>query len=530
MTCELPKPVYVPHSRWGIAGVASQGDGYSIAIEWTQAYPSTNSYSILYNIYYSSNFKDVFTEGVKAVSIQDGYLTAIIPDLSPGDTYYFAVRAAQYPNSWFDPSELPTGFPDLKVYPEAALLADISETDIEIPISDLDQFPTSGVVQIGYELILYSSKNTINSSLVLSSVSDRGYANTNVTIHTTDGYDGSITHDPIVKFWNFFEETNKTILQASPLFTYPHFAWTAQDGYRVISTDDLNTDLSASDANNEDFPSYDGVGWHRTDPLALLQGECIGTYYGGERYCADGYGVGQQIRGVAFGDESSQRLEQLLKITGEPVVLLKRLYTGTTCSCMKSTAENPSLRCPICFGTGWVGGYEQYFNPRRSDGRIMVRFDATEEDIKYDDEGLESSFLPNCWTLVVPAVKSRDVLIRFNEDGTEEFRYEIQRVTRNKLIESLSGAQKFSLYRLRKTSPPYQWRAFRNTATQPQTLVSGIGFSDRVVPHTHNIVINENIISINQINHTTGISLDHSHPIINGVVQEVMGHTHDLIL
>ena len=50
MTCELPKPVYVPHSRWGIAGVASQGDGYSIAIEWTQAYPSTNSYSILYNI------------------------------------------------------------------------------------------------------------------------------------------------------------------------------------------------------------------------------------------------------------------------------------------------------------------------------------------------------------------------------------------------------------------------------------------------------------------------------------------------
>lgn len=529
MACEEPKPVYVPHSRWGISAAVSQGDGYSIAVEWTEAFPSTNDYGILYNIYYATNLKDVFTEGVKAVSV-DGSLKALISELTPGDTYYFAVRAAQYALSWFTPSQLPDGFPGLKVYPEAALLADVTDESIEIEISDIDQFPNSGIIQIGYELIQYESRDVPTNTLLLADVTSRGVNNTTARLHTTDGYDGEITHDTFVSFWRSYEDKNMTILQATASFTYPNYAWTAADGYRETATDDLNTDLSASDANMVDFPVYDGVGWHRTDPASLLRGDCLGTYYGGERYCADGYGVGHQLRGMSLGDESAQRLEQLLNVTGEPVVLLRRLYKGVTCPCMKPTAQNPSLRCPICFGTGFVTGYDQYYNPRRSDGRILVRFDPTEEDIKFDDDGLESSFLPNSWTLVVPSIKSRDVLIRFNEDGTEEFRYEVQKVTRNKLIESLSGAQKFSLFRMRKTSPAYQWRAFRDTSTQPETLTTGIGFSDNVTPHIHNIVINEDVVSLAQINQTTSVSNGHNHPVIDGVVQEIMGHSHSIIL
>lgn len=530
MACEEPKPVYVPHSRWGISAAVSQGDGYAIAVEWTQAFPLTNAYGVVYNIYYSTIMKDVFTEGVKFVSV-DGSLKALIPELTPGELYYFAVRAALYDKTWFNPSQLPDGFPGLKVYPEALLLADITASSTIIEISDIEQFPNSGIVQLGYEFVRYSSRNIISNRLFVSdSTTDRGFINTNARPHAVDGYDGVEQHDPIVRFWRSYEDGNFTILQATANLAYPNYAWTAADGYRKIDTDDLNTDLSASDSSNIDFPSYDGVGWHRTDPVALLMGDCVGTYYGGERYCADGYGVGFQLRGMPLGDESSQRLEQLLNIEGEPVVLLRRLYKGVTCHCMKQTAQNPSLRCPTCLGVGWVGGYDQYYNPRRSDGRILVRFDPTEEDIRLDEEGFESAFLPNSWTLVVPSLKSRDVLIRFNEDGTEEFRYEVQKVTRNKLIQSLSGAQKFSLMRLRKTAPPYQYRSFRNTATQPQTIFTDIGVTDRILPHMHSVVINENIINLSQVNETTGITNGHSHPIINGIVQPVMGHTHSIIL
>lgn len=530
MACEQPKPVYLPHSRWGIAVAASQGDGYSIAVQWTQAFPATNDYGLVYNIYYATNLKDVFSEGVKAVCIHDGYLSAIIPELTPGDVYYFAVRAAQYLTTWFSPSELPDGFPELKVYPEAVLLSNITATDLIIPISDIEQFPSSGIVQIGYEIIKYSSVNLTDGYLILEDVLDRGFNNSTATIHNTDGYDGDITHDTFVKFWSLIEDNNTTILQAAASFAYPNFAWTVDDGYKETLTDDLNTDLSASDANNVDFPSYDGVGWRRTDPVALLNGDCVGTYFGGERYCADGYGVGQQLRGVPLGDESSQRLEQLLKVTGEPVVLIKRMHKGVRCSCIKQSAEIPSLRCPFCYGTGFLTGFDQYFNPRRSDGRILVRFDPTEEDVKWDDDGLESSFLPNCWSLVVPALKSRDIIIRFNEDGTEEFRYEIQTVTRNKLIEGLSGRQVFKLFRLRKTSPIYQWKAFRNTALQPQTITTSVSMSASVTPHTHTVVINEGIMSLAQINQTTGISEGHNHSIIDGVVQPSMSHSHSIIL
>ena len=81
-------------------------------------------------------------------------------------------------------------------------------------------------------------------------------------------------------------------------FAYPSYAYTVSDGY-ATQTDILTTNLSASDTNLADAPRYDGVGWHRTDPGALLRGECVGSYYGGEQWCADGYlGVGRQLRGI----------------------------------------------------------------------------------------------------------------------------------------------------------------------------------------------------------------------------------------
>ena len=187
-----------------------------------------------------------------------------------------------------------------------------------------------------------------------------------------------------------------------------------------------------------------------------------------------------------------------------------------------------------CTGTGFLGGYTQYYNPRISSGRILVRFAPYTDDLKQEDSGLESHVIHDCWTLVVPTIKDRDFIIRFNEDGTEEFRYEVLDVTRNKLLYGESGKQTFKAQRVRKTDPICTWRAFRNTATRPESILTTVGImrgpAGTIIPHTHSVVVNEHINVISQINQSTGISNDHQHSITNGSVEVVLGHSHSLIL
>lgn len=529
MTCQQIKPVYVPHSNFGIKTANPQNDGYSIGIDWNRAFPVIYGHKIGYNIYYSTLMDHVFDEGVKFVSITDD-TAAIIAGLTPGDTYYFAVRAFEYDEALYNPAYLPN-YEGLKMYPEGLLLESITAEDTIIKIGDVDQFPPTGVVQIGTELIYYASRDFVNSSIIASF---RGYLNTTARIHTPDGYDGVNITDGLVRFWGGFEENNELTIEATNIFKYPNFSYTNSDGYKMIEKSDLITDLSASDESQKDFKRYDYAGWHRTDPGALLRGECIGTYYGGEQFCADGYGVGFQVRGVPFNEENARRQEMLLEAmgTGEVCVLLRRMWTGVVCRCHDPISEQPKLRCGDCYGVGFVGGYQQIFNERRSDRRILVRFGPTEEDLRQDEDGLESVLIPDCWTLVYPSLRDRDVLIRFNEDGTEEFRYEILSVTRNKLLNSLSGGQKFKAQRLRRTSPVYTWRSVYDLSKVPSEITTSIGYLAGTggvgIPHVHTVKINENVTSVSQINQTTSISQGHSHQIVNGVVQSALGHTHNV--
>jgi hypothetical protein len=543
MVCTIYTPVYYPDIQRGLKLVGSHGDGYTMGIFWHQAFSSPTSFGIGYNIYFSTERDTVFSEGVKFLSLNTTGLSAHIGNFTPGDTYYFAVRGMEYDPTWYDPNLLPDGedgydgYQQLKVYPETALLADITDTDMLVPIEDIDLFPAYGVIIVGSELIRYISKDVPNNNLI---VGERGFLGSIARIHTVDGYDGAKTYDnALVRFYFGCEDDNGFVIQEQSAFHDPHFAHTAADGYKERVKDLLTTDLSGSDADRIDFPAYDYVGWHRTDPDILFSGKCLDTYIGGESFCADGYGgVGRQIRNISFAEQSDRREEMLLERTGETCVLVKRLWKGIICSCFESNRESPEPRCSICFGTGFVSGYEQYFNPRRSDGRILVRFSPTQDDLEMQDAGLESKLIPDCWTLAVPSVKDRDFIIRFNLDGTEEFRYEILNVTRNKLMYGESGGQKFTAQRVRKFDPINQWRVIRSTATEPTTIYTTVGMVSGpggIAPHIHSLVINENIVALSQINQTTSVSPvvgsgAHNHVIINGQVQEVLGHTHTIIL
>lgn len=539
MACETPVPFYIPASSRGIRLVASKGDGYTMDIHFKRAYPSLQDYNLAYNIYYSTEQDREIEEWPKYVSVNTNGLYNYIVDFTPGKTYFFIVRAIQYDSDWYDittlsrdPGQIDT---NLYVYPETLLAEGILENQTTIPITDIDIFPNYGVIQIGYELIRYTSRDIPNGTLIAS---ERGFLGSEARFHQTDGYDGYVMQDPIVRFWKGYEEENLCRFQEQSSFSPYNDIYTVPDGYRVIDRSSmLSPDLSVNDEERSDFPALDLVGWRRTDPKLLFQGKCLDSYLGGENFCADGYnGVNQQIRNVSFFEQADRRQEFLLEQlgTGSTCVLLRRLWHGTTCTCMSINQEYPDSRCQFCLGTSFIGGYDQYFNPRRSDGRILVRFTPTEEDVKMEDAGLESTANFQCWTLAYPALKDRDVLIRFNPDGTEEFRYEILNVTRGVLLYGETGNQHFNVQRIRKTSILYQWRAIRSTANIPTIVTTTVGLlrgpNNVPIPHTHTITINEGIITLAQVNQTTGISEHHSHPIINGVVDSVLGHQHLIIL
>lgn len=531
MSCNRA-PFYVPATKAGIVAARNNSDGYSITLEWTRAYPDSTDYQVVYHIYYSTIKEDLYAEGVKFVVINSSALTTEVCDLVPGDIYYFAVRASEFESDVVDLSLLPDAG-DSKYYPEGVLLSDITDEDISIPVSDIEMFPAYGLIIIGSEVIYYSNKDIPNS--LLTGVV-RGYYGTNVRLHTTDGYDGYKTYDnSLVRFWGGYEEQNLAFFQETCSFEWKNWAYTENDGYKEEIKDILTTDMSSADEDSQDFPLYDTAGWRRTDVADMLAGNCVGSYFGGERNCATDGGI-NQVRGSGVNDESNAREEFLLGVTGKAVTLVKRRWTGTRCKCYQSTSEYPESRCPFCFGSGFIVGFEQFFNPRRSDGKILMRFDTADEDLVLNNAGLDSVFSINGWTVTYPAIKDRDFIIRYNQDGTEEFRYEVQSVGRNQLLGTAYGAQRLKLQRVRKTDPIYTIKVFIDSSTMPQLITTGVGFYNGI-PHTHTLVISEQITSVGQINQISSISQNHSHVFENGICKNLQGeafgagfHTHELIL
>lgn len=367
--------------------------------------------------------------------------------------------------------------------------------------------------------------------IVPGATGGRGFNNTVPRSHTVSGFDGVVQWSPIVSMFAISEDTRwDEIYVCQSRFEYPNFPLTILDGYHQVLKDNLSTDLSAADAANVQFPMYDYAGYHRTDPVQLLNGTCVGSYIGGEMGCIDAFGNFNIFRGFSLQDQNTQRQDILLSVTGRPAVLIKRVQTGITCSCYLTTSEYQDDRCPFCYGTKFVFGYEQYFNPRDSSGRIQVRTGPTAEALKMYEAGMESEYPLDIWTLTVPTIHMRDVLVLFDQDNNEEFRYEVAAVTRNNTINGLDGGQHLATFRVRKFDPIYQIRIFRDTSDFPSKLQTSLGFAVGIPPHSHEIVINEKIMSVTQINQTTALSQGHNHPIINGQVMEVLGHTHTIIL
>jgi hypothetical protein len=387
----------------------------------------------------------------------------------------------------------------------------------------------SFAIHSGYTPFALGDSFTITAKNLSTGVNGgRGFNNTTPAPHYVSHYDG---YGPEVSVIAIEEDNNWTnIFACQCRFEYPHYQITTLDGPHQVTQDFLSTDLEAADAANVGFPEYDYAGYHRTDPVQLLSGTCVGSYIGGQMGCIDSHGNYNVYRGFSLQDRNLQNQEIALSITGRNAVLIRRVQTGDTCSCVLQSSLYPEDRCPFCYGTKFVMGYDQYFNPRSSDGRIKVRVSPTAERLKMIEAGLDSELPYDMWTLAVPTIKMRDIIILFDQANNEEFRYEVADVTRNNTILGLEGMQKLKSFRIRKTDPAYQIKVMRDTSDFPSTLSTSLGYAVGIPPHAHTIQISEKVLSISQITQTTGIAQGHNHEVIDGVIMPALNHTHTIIM
>jgi len=234
---------------------------------------------------------------------------------------------------------------------------------------------------------------------------------------------------------------------------------TYEDGYQT-DREYAGTGFVVTDYQDQDskfFQGFDFCGYHQALPDRVLQGiDDCGSYLGGEF---------NGSRGFNIYDRMLNREEVILDQVGEPVVLLKRKWDGLTCDCVTSRRGKPKARtCSKCYGTGFVGGYDQFINRRRQDKLMMMSFPDTVEDLKLDPKShLEQVYEPSCWTLPIPTIRDRDVIVRFDFSGDQEFFYEVLNVSREKIMYKHFGRQKVSLKRLDKTDLIYHFNYIINT-------------------------------------------------------------------
>lgn len=547
-SCSKVKPFFTP-TDLGLRAALDAGIGTEVVLQWKRAYPYKDGDAVFYNVYFSSDREKVFDRPEFLAETTE----ITIGGFAPGEMNFFGVRAVEPDLTSFTTEGMIKAGPDMFFYPSTIVDGHLSPSAMTVPVDSIEGFPAYGVVQIDTELVRYSATHGLPPPSLTVATNGRGWLGTAAAAHEAGSE---------VTLYRNREDSNAGIVRAVPTFEKPNYAltWVRMDGYGPDGYRDgydgydgyycggpNATDLfdgcdgyllynqepidsNTTDGQNNDasgnFNPFDFCGtWRQYSPASFMQGQCTRSYFGGTQLRN-----GKYVRASNVRDQMLQREELLLETTGEPFALLRRMWTGMRCLCFMNRREHPDARCPLCFGTGFTQGYIQFFNPRRSDRRILVRVDVADDDLMIVDRGgLEPMYEPAAWTLPFPQLKDRDILVRFNPNNTEEFRYEVLNVTRNRALFVQTGAQKFKMKRLVKTDIAYQYPVMRDTKPYPGAIQTSTDGGPGMKPHSHTLVVPAGV-NYGTLKEATQESEGHNHVIYNGIVQPVLGHTHILPL
>jgi len=489
-SCMLTKPDWP--GNIGLERVSDLGIGTSVKLEWKDArFPA--GFSIpYYNIYRTDTLSRLLKFGTMPVAISTG-TEGIIPGLVPGSTNYFAVKASyQLQNlslSGFDLLSANTyAFPPVTTVQEGDGYWTTGETGT-LTVASTEGYPLRGFLHIGSEIMEYNSITSVSFNIVERDV----FAMELISNHPNDTQ---------IYFFRGIEDTNRNYYRTSPTwdagqdiplmplpdgYNYPADGYGGAaynqdlDGYRANIDNDLTEDHSAFEADKIDDILTGSCGYHRENWDKFYTRSQCGTYSGGRRYqVIPGVNGGQPVPvggGHDVWEHATRTEEDLLGKVGNYFVLLRRKWTGKRCAVLSSRTEHPGARCLSCFGTTFQGGYDRYVNSRdviygqtNPNGFIMAHLDPYDDDLELSQyEGLKQSNIMNGWTISIPTLKDRDILIKYIFDiGTgmflEEFRYEVLKVNRNKLLYQKNGKQTLTIKRLDRTKEIYK---FSNPASGP---------------------------------------------------------------
>lgn len=416
----------------GIKKVSDLGCGDTVLVEWNKPIVRDYTYEPFILVYQNEERLNTF-DGLAKYIAKPTVSGGNVRGLTPGQTLSFGARAMEALDGIFDLDGMEQIDEDFFEIPlEVTITEQVSDTANRIPVTSVTGYPASGLIIVGREVMRYNELDTVSPAFLIPNNGRGLFGSTQ----------GLYLPGDEVKLYLGCQDENTVIVFSTPTY---------QDGYqsgRVInSTGILYPDFSDNDSKF--FQGYDFCGPYRPLPQQTLQGiDDCGSYLGGE---FNGF------RGFNLYDRMLNREEVLLDQVGEPIILLRRIVDGEKCSCATSRRDHPKMKtCPECFGTTYVGGYDQFCNRRREDNRIMVSFQEAPEDLSLGPAAhLQQEFEPSAWTLPVPAIKDRDLLVRFDFTGDIEFIYEVLDVAREKLIFGHFGRQRMNIKRLDKTDIVY---------------------------------------------------------------------------
>ena len=122
-----------------------------------------------------------------------------------------------------------------------------------------------------------------------------------------------------------------------------------------------------------------------------------------------------------YVEEIKRRTLTIVANQGIDHLFLKRLTQGKRCAFWKSEEEqcsNPTDPRSPCYNTGWIGGYTVPIT-------IKIVIPPTDRVNVAYEEGVRKEFTPKPWTMPIPMVSERDVLV----DKYSGERYEVLNVT-----------------------------------------------------------------------------------------------------
>ena len=428
----FPQVKYIGRAQ-GIKMVSNLGRGDCLEVEWHEAISRSYKGDSFALIYLNESRLDIFDSMPKYIA-KSSIKSANISGLTPGLTLSLASRALEaFKDSLVldGMKEMSEGF--YRIPEEVELSEQFLADDFRIKVESTEGYPASGILVVNnLEVIRYTSKT--NDEFLIPS-NGRGLNGTGL---------GSFLSGDRIKMFLECQDKNTAIVMATPTYLDGY-----ESGREIDSTGVVVNNYSDND--KKFFQGFDFCGYHRAIPQNIFQGkDDCGSYLGGEF---------NKTRGMNLFDRMLNREEVILDQTGEPVILLKRIWDGSTCSCSDSRRQHPKVKsCKRCFGTGYSGGFSQYDYKRREDGRIMVMFGDTQEDLKLGPHShLEQVYEPQCWTLPNPAIKDRDLIIRFDFDDDVEYIYEVLNVTKDKLFYRHFTRQRLALKRLDKTDVVYTY-------------------------------------------------------------------------